>query len=354
MAYKDAKVYFDGSHYVAIPHTTRPKKLTRAPPPQTLRVTEALQPYRDYEPYREDGDDGGFITLASDDDIPTVPTEAESENGKRNVLPASDTPKEMTYKQIFNEAYKETEGQRRAERTESIYRVMRPFFSDDDKTRTFVRVNMDRKQRNLISRRIRMCRKAAMQDFNYFCTFTYDDKLHTEESFRKRLKQTLGRFHTRSGWMYIGVWERSPVNKRLHFHGIFHIPENTLPGCFMKRNDYNFRKHDRVETVENSYFAERFGRNDMKEIGDKSEVGDALRYIMKYLEKSGERIVYSKGLYQFFISDILDDDVACEIAKGDLYNSKKLVLFDDFACFDEGVYMGQASPETIARLRKVN
>ena len=106
--------------------------------------------------------------------------------------------------------------------------------------------------------------------------------------------------------------------------------------------------------MENSYFAERFGRNDMKPIGDKSEVGDALRYIMKYLEKSGERIVYSKGLYQFFISDILDEDVACEIAKGDLYNSKKLVLFDDFACFDEGVYMGQASPETIARLRKVN
>ena len=104
--------------------------------------------------------------------------------------------------------------------------------------------------------------------------------------------------------------------------------------------------------MKNSYFAERFGRNDMKEIGDKSEVGDALRYIMKYLEKSGERIVYSKGLYQFFISDILDDDVACEMVTDDLY--KKLVLFDDFACFDEGVYMGQASPETIARLRKVN
>lgn len=26
MAYGEAKVYFDGSHYIAIPHTTRPTK----------------------------------------------------------------------------------------------------------------------------------------------------------------------------------------------------------------------------------------------------------------------------------------------------------------------------------------
>ena len=26
MAYAETKVYFDGSHYIAIPHTTRPKK----------------------------------------------------------------------------------------------------------------------------------------------------------------------------------------------------------------------------------------------------------------------------------------------------------------------------------------
>ena len=26
MAYGETKVYFDGSHYIAIPHTTRPKR----------------------------------------------------------------------------------------------------------------------------------------------------------------------------------------------------------------------------------------------------------------------------------------------------------------------------------------
>ena len=71
---------------------------------------------------------------------------------------------------------------------------------------------------------------------------------------------------------------------------------------------------------------------------------------MKYIEKSGERIVYSKGTYAYFISDILDEDVICTIGQED----KKLLLFDDFSCFDEGCYMGKVSPETIKLMRKTN
>ena len=75
-----------------------------------------------------------------------------------------------------------------------------------------------------------------------------------------------------------------------------------------------------------------------------------LGYIIKYLEKSGERIVYSKGLPQFFISDIMDDDVVCHIGMED----QKLLLFDDFLCWDEGCLMGQVSPEVIAQMRTAN
>ena len=73
-------------------------------------------------------------------------------------------------------------------------------------------------------------------------------------------------------------------------------------------------------------------------------------YLMKYLEKSGEKIIYSKGMPQYFISDILEEDVVCRIGQED----KKLLLFDDFSCFDEGVYIGQVSKETIAQMRKVS
>jgi hypothetical protein len=71
---------------------------------------------------------------------------------------------------------------------------------------------------------------------------------------------------------------------------------------------------------------------------------------MKYIEKSGERIVYSKGVKTYFISDIIDDDVVCTIGNED----RKILLFDDFSCFDEGVFVGEVSRETIKQMRKTN
>lgn len=85
-------------------------------------------------------------------------------------------------------------------------------------------------------------------------------------------------------------------------------------------------------------------------LGGPEAVRQALGYITKYMEKTGEKMVYSKGLSQYFISDILDHDVASPYGVDD----RKLLLFDDFSCFDEGVYMGEVSPEVISQMRKSN
>ena len=63
-----------------------------------------------------------------------------------------------------------------------------------------------------------------------------------------------------------------------------------------------------------------------------------------------EQIVYSKGLPQYFISDILEEDIACA------YNDEetKYILFDDFSCWDEGVYVGQVSKDVIEQMPKAN
>ena len=123
-----------------------------------------------------------------------------------------------------------------------------------------------------------------------------------------------------------------------------------MPGVVMEHKDYNFKKHRHVLTYQNTYFNECFGRSDFKPIGDPTDMGDAIAYLVKYIEKSGERIVYSKGMPQYFITDILEDDVVMRYGIED----KKLLLFDDFSCWDEGVYVGEVSPETIAQLRKAN
>lgn len=129
-------------------------------------------------------------------------------------------------------------------------------------------------------RRIRMIRKAYLAGINYFCTFTYDDKKHTEESFRKGLQTCLRNLCYRKQWKYMGVWERSPQMQRLHFHGLFAIPENKMVGMLFEKTDFS-----------------------LKTLGQED---------------------------------------------------KKLLLFDDFNCWDEGLYMGRVSKEVIAQMRKSN
>ena len=146
-----------------------------------------------------------------------------------------------------------------------------------------------------------------------------------------------------------GEWERSPKKQRLHFHGLFYIPEGTMPGVLLDVNDYNFNTRRRQITHQNTYFNERFGRSDFEEVNPKT-LGSAVAYIIKYLEKTGEKIVYSKGLPQYFISDIMEDDIVCFYGMED----KKLLLYDDFMCWDEGCMVGTVSKDVIKQLRKSN
>ena len=71
---------------------------------------------------------------------------------------------------------------------------------------------------------------------------------------------------------------------------------------------------------------------------------------MKYIEKTGEKIVYSRGLPQYLISDVLEEDVVIKTGIED----KKLLLFDNFRCWDEGEYLDAVSKDVIGRMRKAN
>ena len=343
MAYGESKVYFDGSHYIAIPHTTRPSRKRPKAPEEIVTVIENEQEQEsspsntEGEPFSGIGEQMQEVEITDGFDL-------------EEVFEKSKKARQTTKKQLFEEAYREALDMRRSLRKKHVYKALRPYFKDDEKCTEYVDLNFDRKERNLISRRIRMCRKANLQEFNYFCTFTYDGKLHDESSFKKKLIQCISNFHKRKGWKYMGVWERSPEKKRLHFHGIFYIPEDTMPGKMIEVNDYSFHTHQRQTTNQSVYFLERFGRNDFEPIDDQTRMGEAKAYLMKYIEKSGEKIVYSKGLPQYFYSDILEDDVITMIGQ----EEKKLLLFDDFTCWDEGVYMGTVSKDVIAQMRKAN
>lgn len=116
----------------------------------------------------------------------------------------------------------------------------------------------------------------------------------------------------------------------------------------VEKKDYSFKTNRRQTTHQNTYFNERFGRSDFEPPDDKGKLGSAIAYLVKYLEKTGEKIVYSKGLPQYFISDVMDEDIVCRYGVED----KKLLLYDDFRCWDEGCLIGKVSKEVIAQMRK--
>ena len=126
---------------------------------------------------------------------------------------------------------------------EKIVRKMKPYFKTEKQCREFVEENIKRKKRNEIVRKERAKRKSYLQEFNYFCTFTYDDKKHTENTFKKKLRTCFRHFTERKKWKYMGVWERAPKTNRLHFHGLFNIPDGTMPGEIIEVKDYDTKAY---------------------------------------------------------------------------------------------------------------
>ena len=348
MPYQEVKVYSDGGHYIGIPHTTRPAPKRRPQIEEEDIEIDGKPVLPDAEPVKN-VEELPFEETTSPD---TETSGIESNGGASQEVKEDNAKQErkITRKELFEMFYDETRDLSKVQRKKAIIDKMRPYFKSDATTKEYVERNMERKFRNLIYRRIRMVRKANLHDFNYFVTFTFDDRKHNEDSFRKKLLNCLSLLSSRKGWRYIGVWERSPEKHRLHFHGIFIIPDGTMPGEMVDVNDYSLKSHKRQITHQNTYFLQKFGRNDFEEIESKIMMGSALSYLLKYLEKTGEKIVYSRGLPQFFITDVEDDDVVCKIGA----DESKLLLFDNFICWDEGEYIGRVSPETISKLRKSN
>lgn len=71
--------------------------------------------------------------------------------------------------------------------------------------------------------------------------------------------------------------------------------------------------------------------------------------------KAGEKaakIVYSRGLKTYVVSDVLDEDILCKT--GDEEHGFKYILADNFTCISDGEIMGTVSPEVIEKMPKAN
>ena len=74
--------------------------------------------------------------------------------------------------------------------------------------------------------------------------------------------------------------------------------------------------------------------------------------MLKYISKNDEKIVYSRGMKTYFISDVLDEDIVCPM--GDEEHGFKYILAQKFTCISDGEIMGTVSPEVIEKMPKAN
>lgn len=359
MDYANCKVYSDGSHYIAIPYEPNP----RASRIESAIETDQQLKNEEYDMeemqiqeqtndcelgYRVDFETGEI--LESEEFIESLFARGQEQIQKTRQK-KMETYSKAEYKLMFEFFYSNNYTMKRRALRELLVEKLKPYFESEEKTVEFVDENLARKARNAICRRKRLARKVNLEkDFNFFCTFTYDSAKHDETSFKKKLRTCFRHLTERKNWKYAGVWERSPEKQRLHFHGMFVIPENTMPGQLISITDFDTRDKKMRTTIQNSYFNERFGRSDFSPIENPASLGQAMQYLMKYIEKAGEKIVYSKNLPQYFYSDIKGEDIICDCGN----EGKKKLLFDDFTCYDNGEYKGRVSKEVIATLRKEN
>ncbi len=186
------------------------------------------------------------------------------------------------------------------------------------------------KIRVAISGRIRRFkRKAYMNNWTHFVTITYDDKKYqSEDDFVKSLKKTLSNFSTRRKWRYMGAFERgSNGSERLHFHGLFNIPNAQMVGLVEEKENYNFKSHKWRNTFENSFFLEKFGINDFQPISEvELACGNSIDYCIKYATKEAKSFLYSRHLPTYMESDFVPECILMEFVQ---YGVRYLLDIED-------------------------
>lgn len=198
------------------------------------------------------------------------------------------------------------------------------------------------KWKNFEARKTRFLRKAYLNKWSYFATFTYDSrKWNDENDFKAALKRTLSNFAFRRGWRYSGVWERGSDNGRLHFHCLLYIPRGQLVGELKEYREYNPQTHRMEPRVGNTFFDETYGRSDFETIlPQQASRRRVIGYILKYLQKSGERIVYSRDLPSEVEKTINSSDIITSVETS---FALKFVLFDDV--FESERFQSILSPD---------
>lgn len=334
-AKKVYKIYNDGGHFIAMPLFR--SKVTRKPqdlPPKRNKTDD----YTDEQKTmvlrgllrgkkKQVDENGKKLDKNVVDKI-----DLSMNNGRHCTRSALD----ILFDSLYFSAYKQGLKDNKLDKsmTAFIRAGILKLFPDLDGIDEYITDKVKRKLNNLLHRKKRFRRKANLNRWNYFVTFTYDDTKHTAETFKKKLRKCLSNLHTRRGWKYMGVFEQAPETGRLHFHGLIYVPVGQMLGTLTEKQDYSTAQGKIQTRNENNFFADNFGRNDFCEVStDEMRNGKRTEYILKYIGKTNERICYSRGIPTEICRAIDGDDIITEMH--DFVT--KYILFDDIIDWERDI-----------------
>lgn len=190
----------------------------------------------------------------------------------------------------------------------------------------WIQKQIERFRHNFFLRQRRFRNKAYLNSWNYFVTITYDESKMDADIFRASLRKCFSNLHSRHGWKYMGVFELGEEGERLHFHALVYVPDGEMIGSLKSVKRYSTKRHQWDEHLENSFFNGRFGISTFDPISRKDvKSGAVVNYVIKYLLKSGERVIYSRAIPTELVAMVQDEQIAAKIF--DFVG--KFVLFDD-------------------------
>lgn len=163
----------------------------------------------------------------------------------------------------------------------------------------------ERCEKNDFNRISRFENDCYLTQFNYFVTFTYDsDKIENEDAFRTKIRKALSNMAYRYGWLCKGAFERGEEGNRLHVHLFLKVEDGKMPGKLYAKAQYSTKRR-RMEFITSNTFFDKFGNNDFRAIDpNSSEYGRTIRYISKYISKSGEKLFGSKNLTHEILREV--------------------------------------------------
>lgn len=253
-----------------------------------------------------------------------VATLVTKNNKKRMPIRMANSAMDIAFDSLYTQALKEN--LKSGEMTDFIQAGLEKLYPAFPPLRKYIVEKIDKKQRCMWKRIKRFKRKARLNIWNYFVTFTYDPKKHTAESFRKKLRKCLSNLHTRRNWKYMGVFEEGGENGTLHFHALLYVPKAEMVGRLIAKSEYSTKRRKRYTRYGNTFFDEAFGRSDFQELNPVLlKRGCTIKYLVKYLTKTGEKAVYSRGVPAEIYKELTTWDIA-----GTFFDyGIKYALFDD-------------------------